>query len=575
MGVTGPLARGLFVLFTALTAVGLGFVGLHALLAHQHPQVFGTSWLDIAYYDFQLFLLGSAPLVEPGPFPVTLEIARFLAPVTTVLAGVEALRLLLGEQIRRWTAAYAPNHAIVTGDGQMAMELARRLRRDQYRTVVLVGAKAETIDQARQMELLDIAGDPGDLSTLRAAGIARANIIYACSDRSATNAATALSARQFAKESGRSLIVHALIRDPDICTALRARRIGVPSDPQFQLEFFTIEGLAARALLDQYPIARANGETARVILVGSGTLGRAVLNEIAIRHEPNTPKIDVTIVGSQNAPADPAAYAKEFPIVARGCDVSFHPVIPKTEPGAATLVIVCSPDNDEALRTGLSALPMLANQSDRIVICMSELSPFGLTFKADMLDDLQRRLSVFDVLEEACAPDQITVDLSDQLARSIHRAYIEAGRRRGETPQINPSLRPWRELPTSLKESNTAQARHVGTKLDAIGCVIVPESSLLPEFRFTDKEIERLATMEHERWMQDRAAHGISFGPDRDDKHHPDMVEWARLDEVTKGKDRDVIWNLPDVLRQAGFQILRLKPTSAGPSTSALEPSGP
>jgi voltage-gated potassium channel Kch len=560
VGVTGPLARGLAVFFTAFTAVVLGFVGLHAFLAHQHPPVFGTSWLDICYYDFQLFLLGSAPLGGPGPFPVTLEVARFLAPVTTVLAGFEALRLLLGEQIRRWTAAYAPNHAIVTGGGQMAMELARRLRSDQFRTVVLAGAKPETIDQARQLQLLDVAGDPSDISTLQAAGISRASVIYACSDQSATNAATALSARQFTKENGRPLLVHALIRDPDICTALRARRIGVPSDPRFRLEFFTIEGLAARALFDQYPITSANGDTARVIVVGFGALGSAVLNEIAVRHEPHTPKVGVTIVGSQSVPTDPAAYAREFPIVARGCDVSFQPVIPKTEPGTATLIIVCSPENDDALRTGLSALAMLTNRSDRIVICMSELSPFGKTFKADMLDDVQGRLSVFDVLEEACAPDQITFDLSDQLARSIHRAYIDAGRSRGETPEINPSMRPWRELPELLKDANTAQANHIGTKLDAIGCVLVPESSLLPDFTFTPDEVERLAVMEHERWMQDRAAHGIAYGPARDNTHHPDMVEWARLNEMTKDKDRGVIWNLPDIVRQAGFQILRLDP---------------
>jgi hypothetical protein len=42
------------------------------------------------------------------------------------------------------------------------------------------------------------------------------------------------------------------------------------------------------------------------------------------------------------------------------------------------------------------------------------------------------------------------------------------------------------------------------------------------------------------------------------------MVEWARLDEKAKEKDRDVIRNMPDILRQAGMQILRL--SSALPS---------
>lgn len=565
MGVNGALARGLFVLFIAVTAIVLGFIGLHQFLIHQHAPVFGTSFLDTSYYDFQMFLLGSAPLGGPGPFPVTLEVARFLAPVTTVLAGVEALRLLLGEQIRRWTAAYAPNHAIVTGDGQMAMELARRLRADNFKTVVLVGAKPETADQARELRLLDIAGDPADLNTLRAAGIARSSVIYACADRSATNAATALSARKFASESGRPLVVYALVRDADICTALRARRIGVPGDQRFRLEFFSIEGLAARALFDRHP--HPDGADGQVVIVGFGSLGRAMLHELALRHAAGDRRINVAVVGDHSAQAEVSAFAEEYPIVSRGCEVTIQPALVKTEPGSTTMIVVCSPDNDAALRTGLNALPMLVNASDRIVICMSALSPFSQTFSADMLDDVQRRLSVFDVLDEACAPAQIAGDLTDQLARAIHRAYLDGRRSHGETPEKNPSLRPWRELPDLLKDANIAQAGHIGTKLDVIGCVLIPESSLIPEFAFADGEVERLAELEHERWVQDRAAHGISYGPVRDERHHPDMVGWGDLSEDAREKDRAAIRNMPDILRQAGFQILRLAPVSAPPGS--------
>lgn len=118
-------------------------------------------------------------------------------------------------------------------------------------------------------------------------------------------------------------------------------------------------------------------------------------------------------------------------------------------------------------------------------------------------------------------------------------------------------MRPWPELPVQLKDANIAQAVHLGTKLDAIGCVLVPESSLVPEFAFADGEVERLAQLEHERWMQERAEHGIGYGSARDDKHHPDMVDWDNLTEGTKEKDRDVVCNMPGILRQAGFEIMR------------------
>src|SRR6185437_12860172 len=316
----------------------------------------------------------------------------------------------------------------------------------------------------------------------------------------------------------------------------------------------------ARVLFDRYP--QPDGEKARIVVVSFGSLGRAVLHEIALRHAAGNQKVKVTVVGDHGIPAELSSFAQEYPVVPRGCDVTFEPALLKAEPGTTTMIVVCSPDNDDALRSGLNALPALTNASDRIVICMSGLSPFGETFSADLLDDVHRRLSVFDVLNEACTPDQIAGDLTDQLARAIHRAYVDRCRVRGEMPQANPSMQPWQELPGLLKDANIDQAGHIGTKLDAIGCVLVPESSLIPEFRFADHEVEYLAQLEHQRWVQDRAQHGIGYGSVRDGKHHPDMVAWNELTEGTKEKDRDVIWNMPGVLRQAGFQILRLDPAA-------------
>jgi hypothetical protein len=555
VGVMGALIRGLAVLAIAILALVLGFLGLHTFLVHHAGNTFGTSWADTSYYDLQLFLLASAPLNGPGPFPVPLEIARVLAPVTTVLAGLEALRLLLGEQIRRWTAAYAPNHAIVTGDGPIAIELARRLRKGSFRTVVLAGARPETVDQIRELQLLDIAGDPSDLNTLRAAGIARASIVYACADHSATNAATALRAREFTKDTGHELLVYALVRDAEISTALRARRIGVRSDRRFRLEFFSIEGLAARALLDRYPACD------RTVIVGFGRLGQAVLHEIARRHDPSRRAL-VTVTDLDGRPDQIAAFLKDYPAVARNCEVTITSVIPEPQSDISTTIVVCLPENEQGLRVGLDALRRPASASDIIVICMSERSPFADTFNKDLLDDVHGRLRIFDVLEEACVPDRIKADVIDQLARAIHRAYLDECVARGESPQVNRSMRPWEELSDDLKHANAEQAMHIGDKLEAINCVLVPESDLVPDFAFTDKEMEQLAEMEHERWMRERAGYGYSYGPERDGTHHPDMAEWAVLSEGAKNKDRDVIRHLPDILRQAGFQILRLPPAT-------------
>jgi hypothetical protein len=124
-------------------------------------------------------------------------------------------------------------------------------------------------------------------------------------------------------------------------------------------------------------------------------------------------------------------------------------------------------------------------------------------------------------------------------------------------------MRPWEELPDDLRQANLAQAAHIGTKLDAIDCAVVPESATAADFAFSEAEIELLAKMEHQRWVQERQAQGYVHGPNRAGKQHPDLVDWQYLSDSARDKDRDAIGELPVILRQAGFQILRLPPRPA------------
>ena len=279
------LRRWLVVFGIAAVALILGYLGLDEYLSHHPTLMFRRGRLDILFYDLQLFVLNSAPAEGAGPFPVTLGIARFLAPATTAVATVEAVRLLLSEQLRHWSSAYASRHAIVTGDGPIAVELARKLR-TEYDKVVLVSATPAAAEQVRAHRLLNVSGDPTDAVTLRAAGLRHADVLYACAELSTTNAATALRAREISQADGRPLSVFAQVRDAEISTALTARRIGAKDDSGFRLDFFSVEDTAARVLLDKQRLAPDGTRPAQVVIVGFERLGRAVLREIARRPHP-------------------------------------------------------------------------------------------------------------------------------------------------------------------------------------------------------------------------------------------------------------------------------------------------
>jgi len=527
----------------------------------EHPgQGLGHAWTDILFTDLQLFVL-QAPLNGPGPFTVSLQIARFLAPGTTILAAVEALRVLLSEQLRSWKAAGASGHPIVTGDGPAALELSRRLR-GSNRKVVLVCTTEAAAAQARLYRVLDVPGDPTDAATLRAAGLRRANEVYACTDHSTTNAATALRALEISQQRRRPLAAYAQVRDPEICAALRARRIGAEGDPRFRLDFFSIEEVAAKELLDQHPLPDADNIAARVVIVGFGWLGRAVLREIARRRKPGGPQVTVLIQDDNRQ--DACSFATRFIAVRENCIVK---VEDRTAPvaladDAPTLLLICLSDNEEALSAGLAAAHSVADRSDQVVICLGEPTPFDSVLDGEkaLLDDVEGRLTVFDVVEEACVPGRISADINDRLARAIHYGYLETCAGLGDSPERNMSMVPWEELPDQLRQSNFAQASHLGAKLSRIHCVITPESEPPHDFTFTDAEIQLLAEMEHERWVLERQAAGYQYGPDRDARHHPDLLGWDQLSERTRDIDRDAVRRIPAILEQAGFQILRLRP---------------
>ncbi len=563
------LRRWLVVLVIAVVALILGYLGLDQYLSHHPTLMFGRRRTDILFYDLQLFVLNSAPAGGTGPFPVTLGIARFLAPATTAVATVAAVRLLLSEQLRRWSSAYASRHAIVTGDGPIAVELARKLRAE-YDKVVLVSATPAAAELVRAHRLLDVSGDPTDAVTLRAAGLRHADVLYACAELSTTNAATALRAREILRAQkisqahGRRLSVFAQVRDAEISTALTARRIGAKDDSGFRLDFFSVEDTAARVLLDKHPLAPDGTRPAQVVIVGFGRLGRAVLREIARRPHPAGSLLQVSIRG-EGTEALPR-FLDRFPVVSRNCSVTCDDDgSPRPAGDDPALIFICLPDNDDALNAGLAAAHAMTTRSDHVVICMSEPSPFGAVLSSPkaLLDDAEGRLTIFEVIEEASVPGRIEEDLTDQLARAIHQAYVRNCEARGDSPLVNLSMRPWEDLPDHLKQANLAQAADIGAKLETIDCAVVPESAANPDFAFSKDEIELLAKLEHQRWVDERKGQGIVYGPVREGNKHPDLVDWQYLSESAQNKDRDAIRELPMILWQTGFQILRLPPRSS------------
>lgn len=156
-------------------------------------------------------------------------------------------------------------------------------------------------------------------------------------------------------------------------------------------------------------------------------------------------------------------------------------------------------------------------------------------------------------------------ELIETIARAIHEEYVQQQKKSGQTPQTNPSMVGWEELPEHLKESNRQQAEHIGIKLKAIGCEIIPAKDKGEKlFEFTPEEIEKMAEMEHGRWVEERLRDGWKPGAvkDTEKKTSPYLVPWNQLSEEIKGYDRNAVKGIPSFLKIAGFNICRGNKTS-------------
>ncbi|HEY3259495.1 MAG TPA: NAD-binding protein [Pseudonocardiaceae bacterium] len=505
----------------AVLAAVLGAAGFVQYLPTRTEFAGATEW-DIAYYTLQLFVLDPGPLDVPRHYPVTLEVARFLAPATTILAVVETIRVLLRDRIRQWTIAHSRNHIVVAGNDPVALLLTRRFVEDGERVALISTTPGENIGDRR--DVFVVVGDPTQEPTLRAAGAHRAATVYACGQDSATNLVVALTAHRMAV---RPVSVQAEMRDVALFTALRtARRTddGAAGGLRFWLNFFVVEDLAARALLSEESQVAGHDDTGPVVVLGDTTFGTALRRQLARRG------VKAALVPEQDATA--WAPGNEAP---------------------STRVYVCLADTDTALRV---ALTHARGGCSRVVLCVRQHSALADALSGALFDNAGGRLVVFGILDAAC--DAAPRDHLDELGRALHEHYVRTCRARGDTVAANPSLVPWDRLPEHLKQSNRAQADHVGAKLASIGCAIVPAMPGGEPFDFRAGEVERLAELEHQRWVTERQAAGFIHGPVRQGRFHPDLVDWEYLSEEGRNKDIEFVRHIPDLLQDAGFQVLRL-----------------
>jgi len=525
----------------------------------------GEDQWDLAYYALQLFVL-EFTATEGTPVPLALTVARVVAPIILTGAVVTIIEIV------RTTL------------------LVRRLTRRGFALVVGDTAEARAVAEARR-RLADKAvyefptGDLASPRALRAVGIRRADAVYALGDDRedvAANVATALAAVSARRARRTRILVH--VADPELAIGLRARRFMTEAGQL--VEFFTMDEAAAHAHVAQETFPA--GVPPRILVAGAGAFGQAVVVAVARRWR-DTPDraagpVEVVLV-DESASAVAARLRERWLVVERHCALTpidatdLITVLHDPAVGRPQRAYICYEDEQVALRTALAAVPLWHGGPGSLVVRLSQLARHAEAFRSGLLDDLEGRLVVANVADLG-APEVVRYrDIFWQLAEVVHARYLRnelaKGRRLGDTL----ALRPWDELRDDFKDNNYDQACHLAVKLRLIGATVAPRSDRNPPFTLTPEEIERLAPLEHERWMANRRKHRWRYGPQRDDirRIHPDLVPWDDLTEESRQRDREAVAAIPEefgeVLADFGLQIVRLAPVPATVPAQAVAPA--
>ncbi len=161
-------------------------------------------------------------------------------------------------------------------------------------------------------------------------------------------------------------------------------------------------------------------------------------------------------------------------------------------------------------------------------------------------------------------------ELLETLARLNHDFFCQSQREKGyvggeitdehANPKTHSSLIDYDVLSTHEKEQNRGAVRDIPAKLNAFGYAMVPRRNNEADFVFPPDVLEAMAMLEHERWMEAKRDGMWVYTPEtnKEQKHHASIIEWDKLHDEDKVKDRQIIERMSTLLAKAGYSIVKL-----------------
>lgn len=528
----------------ALLALGLGFWGwqVHA------PPTNVAGWLNNLFRTLQLVTL-QFPSLDVS-IPWQLQVARLAVPLVAALATFNVIVGAVTRPARLALLPFARDHLVMLGAGQVSPGALAVLARGGRQIVVAEASMSAARREALEGLGLTVAeAEPRAPATLAALNVKHAAAVLITGEDEVENlnlAVLALEAVRHRPADAPPLLLAVLLEGEELGRQLDAaldalsRGAGV----RYRRLSTELEGLEAELVTISLTLVRPQpGHRSHVLLIGLEGRWQAVLHRLIRAGQDHATELPlVTLMLNASEAQTFAAWhggIQELALVARFRVLHCAGLLTEDgdradwlrEEGQPDLAVVLRPDA-AALATALAlrqpgapgeGIPILVRQSREDLV-------LGRLGEAVIADRDLRRIRPFGGLLRPEGLERVLDHRGEGLAMALHAAYLARGAER--PPGSAAVAAAWDELRENHRAANRASAAHAPILAAA-------EPGFDPAA--PDREaLERLARIEHRRWIAERIAQGWRRSEHRDDARflHPSLVPYDALSEEEREKDR-------------------------------------
>ena len=561
-----------------LLVILFGFVGFW--LAYQ-SRAEPHSPLDLLYFSLQLFALQSGAQVPINN--IFLEFARFLAPLISFYVIISVIFILI-QQFRLFIFHLIPGrHVIICGLGYLGPEIVRYYQ-DTMRVVVIESdPNNKEIEICKDNGAIVIIGDATNENILRKAQIQKAKDIFIVAGKDSTNAKIASACKKILDETeGDDVQCHIHFFNPHLSRAFFPLAFFSMIQSRCRMEFFNLYLISGYCIQKLYPPFSERDAThgqAHVLILGTGRMGEELITRTVKRWIAKKTCTNITITCIDKKAREKEQYINcHYPALSGHCNLTmietditskdfltgdFLKQIPPVPP--VGMIYICIDNSEISINAAitLAGIPSLKG----IPMVVRSTYDDGLTRLFTSLAQNNAELAhikTFPLVSNDCGKPLIIGGMREILARAIHDNYRALRSALNSSPTDDPAMKRWHELDDDFKQSNRKQADHMYIKLQAVNCGLEPLISWdEPLFSFTPEEVEKLAELEHIRWVEERSAEGWKPGvKNKELKTTPWLIPYSQLPEEMKEFDRDPVRNIPALLARIDLKVVRLKETT-------------